>query len=168
MYYYSKFLNFKFQFTAHYFSYICGRFSKMELKRKISLFFVFVAMVAVLGHALIPHCHHADGVYIMANGHHHHCHHYSSDGTLQICANDHDDEVQEDCLSEKSFLKTSSTEQIHNYCVYALLAMQSLEPIVPNADESGTVLQRVPFNIVTYYVAWLYGSGGLRAPPAQA
>lgn len=140
----------------------------MELKRKISLFFVLVAMAAVLGHALIPHCHHADGVYIMAHGHHHHCHHHSSDGTLQICENDHDDEVQEDCLSEKSFLKTSASEQIHNHCVYTLMATLPVEIPIPTSDETSADALWVPFTIETYYVTWLYGSGGLRAPPAQA
>lgn len=145
--------------------YVCARFSKMELKRKISLIFVFVAMAAVLGHALIPHCHHVDGVYIMAHGHHHHCHHHSSDGTLQICANDHDDEIQEDCLSEKSFLKSSASEQIKNHCNLFFSTILPTDILVPVSEKVEKIPLIVPLDQKAHYVVWIFSPGGLRAPP---
>lgn len=149
----------------------------MKLKRKISVFFVQLAMALFLAHSLVPHCHGQDGMVAVSFNHynsveceaescrHHHCADYH--GETHFCHNHQNHDLGEDCVLMKPFIQSSAEIfKLHAPSWYAsewvadCCQLDDFDPTIPMCYLRGSPLEVLQYNSVV-----LTSSGGLRAPP---
>lgn len=87
--------------------------NNMKRRRNISLFFVQLAMFVFMIHAIVPHCHHANGQVMFffhnyycehVHSDHHHCDEACHHGS-HFCHHHHAGDLDDDCVLTQPFVK---------------------------------------------------------------
>lgn len=148
-------------------------------RKKISLFFVQLAMMVFLLHAIVPHCHHANGQVRFFFQHylcehidcdHHHGEEESSDCESHLCHNHHAGDHDNDCVLNQPFIKGGED---HDFQQLSKMPLQTLHGValeatnlqinLENATSSHRYYPREDNPLISLL---LTSSVGLRAPPA--
>ena len=146
----------------------------MKRRRNISLFFVQLAMFVFMIHAIVPHCHHANGQVMFffhnyycehVHSDHHHCDEACHHGS-HFCHHHHAGDHDEDCVLNKPFIKGDNKVHLESIDLPTMACFIAVDDLFKHLVDDYTVFANAyptaDFALRDY---WHVNTSGLRAPP---